>query len=594
MLEELYSETDLLKDVIFRPGINIILGKYAHSKQESGINGIGKSSLIRLIDYLLLSDGADKIFSNEKYAFLWEEGHTATLKLKILGETHYIHRSFGKKKNLVGFGKSANQLVDYDLRELRSILLGKLFPITNELVQYEGERFRTLFNFFIKDDLDQRQRKDPLDFTYFRTIAERLAYNFFLLDIPNRAIFACGAQIKLYSEKNSLVKSLQEKIQISTGKKTEEFKSERVAIEQRVTLLEKSLRDYKFLEKYKDIEANLSGLNDSINERLKALHSMSRKLKRLRDLNEGPNTINVADIHAMFRELSDTFASLVEKKLEEIITFKQSLFENRKRQNLEREKQIVAAIQRIEADISLLENQRAALLHQLEEKGELDCITNTYEELVSEKIALEKNVLLLRQIDDINVDMQQIDIRISEEKIAIYHAIQQSEEMLDELRSLFREIIENAILLRTAHEGSAYFDISTIASRNRNQLPINVKVEVPKSDALGRFNLKLVAYDLLVFLHAARTGRQLPRFLVHDGVYHGTSRRTTTDTLNFIQRQSQLYPGIQYIVTFNEDELYVPEERKELDGTLQFNLEDTVVARYTDTDKEMIFKRAFG
>jgi len=89
MLEELYSETGLLnKDVVFRPGINIILGKYAHNKQESGINGIGKSSLIRLIDYLLLSEGADKIFSNEKYSFLWKEEHTVTLKLKIQGESH--------------------------------------------------------------------------------------------------------------------------------------------------------------------------------------------------------------------------------------------------------------------------------------------------------------------------------------------------------------------------------------------------------------------------------------------------------------------------------------------------------------------------
>jgi len=511
-----------------------------------------------------------------------------------LESAHYIRRGFGKKKNLVGFGKSQNQIIDYELRELRSILLGKIFPISNNLVQYEGDRFRTLFNFFIKDDLDQRQRKDPLDFSYFRTIAEKLAYNFFLLDIPNSAVFECGTQIKRYAEKNSLVKSLQEKIQTSTGKKVEEFKSERVAIEHRVSLLEKSLRDYKFLEKYKSIEINLSELNDRINERLKALHLMSRKLKRLRDLNEGTGSINVAEVHAMFAELSATFASLVEKKLEDIISFKKSLLENRRRQNVVREKQIVEAIRQIEIDISLLENQRAALLHQLEEKGELDCITNTYEELVSEKLSLEKNVLLLRQIDDINVDLQQIDIRISEEKIAIYHSINQSEDKLDELRGLFREIIENAILLSTEHEGSVYFDVSTIASRSRNQLPLNVKVEVPKSDALGRFNLKLVAYDLLVFLHAARTNRQLPRFLVHDGVYHGTSRRTMTDTLNFIQRQSQMYPSFQYIVTFNEDELYVPEERKELDGTLQFDLEQSLVARYTDTDKEMIFKRAFG
>ena len=131
-------------------------------------------------------------------------------------------------------------------------------------------------------------------------------------------------------------------------------------------------------------------------------------------------------------------------------------------------------------------------------------------------------------------------------------------------------LIENA---------TSYLSLLTLKCRSR--------------DALGRFNLKLVAYDLLVFFHAIRTQRQLPRFLVHDGVFHGMSKRTTVDTLNYIYRQSQLYPVFQYIATFNEDEIYIPDERKELDGTLKFDLEKAVVARYTDNEKGMLFKRVF-
>ncbi len=81
--------------------------------------------------------------------------------------------------------------------------------------------------------------------------------------------------------------------------------------------------------------------------------------------------------------------------------------------------------------------------------------------------------------------------------------------------------------------------------------------------------------------------------MVHDGVFHGMSKRTIVDTLNYIYRQSQLYPVFQYIATFNEDEIYIPDERKELDGTLKFDLEKAVVARYTDNEKGMLFKRVF-
>ena len=385
MLEELYSDTGLLNDdVEFHQGINIVLGKYAKNKQESGINGIGKSSLIRLIDYVLLSDGADRIFAHEKYGFLRDENHTITLKLKIGEESHYIRRSFGKRKGIIGFGKSQNLLGDYELRELRSKLLDKIFPITDEAVRYEGERFRTLFNFFIKDDLDQRQRKDPLDFFPYRaTTQEKFAYNFFLLGLPNSTQFKYGADIKRYRELNALVRTLKEEIQTSTGKRVEEFKSECVVLEQRISLLEKSLRDYKFLEKYKDIEKSLSELSDQINERLKTFHALSRKLKRLRELNTSDDSIDLGEINAMYAELSATFAGLVKKKLDEIITFKKTLLENRVRHNLERERHIYASIREVEAEIAVLKDQRARLLRQLEEKGELDSIANTYEQLVT-------------------------------------------------------------------------------------------------------------------------------------------------------------------------------------------------------------------
>lgn len=596
MLEELYSDSGLLKkDVEFRPGINIILGRYAKSRQESGINGIGKSSLVRLLDYALLSDGADSMFSQEKYDFLREESHSITLKLKLRGESHFIRRTFGRRKNVVGFGRSPNGLHDYETSELKKILLDLMFPIVDDSVIYEGNRFRTLFNFFIKDDLDQRQRKDPLDFFPYRVSSqEKYAYNFFLLGLQNSAQFKYGGHIKRYRELATHLKALREKIQTETGKKVEEFKSERVALEQRVLLLEDSLRNYTFLEKYKDIEKSLADLNEQISDRLKTFHSLARKLKRLRELSVDDPGIDTAEIEAMYEELSSTFASLVTKKLEEIVAFKKSLVENRVRHNLEREKQIDASIRQVEAEIRTLEERRSRLLKQLEEKGELDSITNTYEELVSEKSSLEKNVQLLQQIDGVNEEIQRLDIQISEEKVAIYHAIKGSESKLDELRVLFRQIIENAIFLSTEHEGSAYFDVSMTTNRRRDQLPFNVDIEVPKSDALGRFNLKIVAYDLLVFLNAVKTNRELPRFLVHDGVFHGVAKRTMIDTLNYIHRQSLLYPGFQYVVTFNEDELYIPEERKELDGSPEFDVEDAVIARYADSESEMIFRRAFG
>jgi len=70
MLIKLYSETNLLNPVLFKSGINIILGRYSNDKKTTGINGIGKSSLVRLIDFLLLSNSAETTFLQSKYDFL--------------------------------------------------------------------------------------------------------------------------------------------------------------------------------------------------------------------------------------------------------------------------------------------------------------------------------------------------------------------------------------------------------------------------------------------------------------------------------------------------------------------------------------------
>ena len=59
ILEKLYSKTGLIDPVVFRPGINLILGRYSNYTNRE-INGIGKSMLVRLIDYCFLSLGAKK------------------------------------------------------------------------------------------------------------------------------------------------------------------------------------------------------------------------------------------------------------------------------------------------------------------------------------------------------------------------------------------------------------------------------------------------------------------------------------------------------------------------------------------------------
>ena len=226
ILIQLFSDTNLLlKPFRFKLGLNIIIGKYSDDKETIDINGIGKSSLIRLIDFSLLSNSAEKLFSQEKYDFLRKEKHSITLEFKSEGSTYFIKRSFGKNDAIM-FGKNFTNLEEYTKPEAKKILTNKLFPFNEQDVFFEGERYGTLMDFFIKDDLENKERIEPLNFSSgTRNQTNKAVFNFFLLGLPTKDILIYEELLKEHNEFSNTVKGLEKRIKINQGKSIEEFKS---------------------------------------------------------------------------------------------------------------------------------------------------------------------------------------------------------------------------------------------------------------------------------------------------------------------------------------------------------------------------------
>lgn len=593
MLIQLYSDTNLLlKPFKFEPGLNIILGKYSDDKETKGINGIGKSSLIRLVDFALLSNSAEKRFLQTKYDFLREEKHNITLEFKSQETKYFIKRTFGKGDN-VFFGEDLNGLEKYTKPELKKILTNKLFPLSEEDVFFQGERYGTLMDFFIKDDLENQQRIDPLSFSFgTRSQTSKAVFNFFLLGLPTKDILRYEDLLNEHNEFRRTSRGLENKIKIDQGKSIEEFKSERIKIEQNIELLERSLKDYKFLENYKNIEKELIEITTKINENLKEYHSLSRKLKKVKETFQFNQSVDTLEIRKLYNEVLSTFGDIVSKTLDEITTFKKEILENRNKFLIAKEQELQKLIDKILGEISTLEQERSKLYKKLDEKGALESITNTFEQLTSEKTQLAGNLKILEELDGLQEMMGNLHVTISEVKRDILAVLKQHEAAINELRALFLEILQNAILLEDDNP-SGYFDISPKPDSPRNKLPFKVEVEIPKADALGQSRLKIVAYDLMVFLRNIKEERVFPRFLIHDGVYHGISLNTKIKALNFMYHQHLAHPYFQYITTFNEDEIYIPEEKKDLVGAFEFDMKDVVIAEFTDNPEGMLFKRDF-
>lgn len=227
------------------------------------------------------------------------------------------------------------------------------------------------------------------------------------------------------------------------------------------------------------------------------------------------------------------------------------------------------------------------MLKFLDEQEALDSLKNAYNMLIGQKAAYEKYSGYIRQMKEIELEISKAKEMVSSAATRVIRDVQAGDRIIRELKTLFYDIICNAIFYDEDHE-DVKFDIYASASGRKR--PARIEIDVPKSEALGRFVFKILAYDLTLFFYTVHNHRGTPRFLIHDGVFHGAGPNTLIHTLNYIHHQSLQYDNFQYIVTFNENEILIPSQRE---SGFCFDLQERIIASYGDRPENMFFKRSF-
>lgn len=575
MINSLYSKTNLIKKVSFINGLNLVIGK----KNEGNPNGIGKSSLVRLIDYIFLSTTAAEIFKDTKYDFLREENHSISLDFEINNKVFTITRLF--KSNKIFFGRIGKE-EEITGSELSSLLLQKMFPIKEERVSYTGNVFRAFMKFFIKDDLNNMRRFNPCFFfgNPSASLREIAKYNFFLLNIPTLNIIETDKYVKDRDIIKKTITKLEKDIKEDTGKEISEIKTNKIKIEEKIKTLSKELEDYNFLESYKDYEKDLVTLTTAINKLLDKYYLIKRKKESMRENLNFSNDIDLSKIQNLYNETIDTLGNIVKKSLEDVIYFQKQIIDNRNKFITEYSLKLKEQENTILKEITLLEDKRSKIYKLLEKKGALDTVKNTFESLTNEKIKLEKNSMLLKQIENLQMEVMRLNTKIQEKKLDILDDLKEYSEQINKLRKLFIDIVNDT----TGNMGDSYFDIPI--SEKAKLLPFeNITVKIPREHSFGQTKFSLIVYDLMIFFNIIQEERNLPNFLIHDGVFHGIAHLTQAKILNKIYEYSKKFMNFQYIATFNEEEIINLKEQ------LSFDYNKHVIVTYADETEKKIFKR---
>jgi uncharacterized protein YydD (DUF2326 family) len=407
--------------------------------------------------------------------------------------------------------------------------------------------------------------------------------------VPNRAVYEYSGQTTVLKRNVDLYRELVTKLTSDTGKTLQELRTEVAQMRIRAARTQQSLDAFKFLENYKDAETELVSINSEVTRILARYTEYSRRLAECQRSYENTPEIDQSEIAQLYTEVSETLGDAVKRTLDEVLSFRQQIADSRRRLMAAREAQLKGKLTKLSGSIAHLEDRRSSLLKFLNERKALDSVHHSYAELIEQKAALHEREALVSQISDVDKESASLKTELSKTVQTIMDEITGAENTVDVLRRLYKEIVERAVRTKKPLEG-AYFDIQV---RPETRTPVKIIVHMPKEASYGKSRFKILAYDLMTFLNLVHTNRNLPRFLVHDGVFHGIDAVTRTSVLNYMQQEHQRYPDFQYIVSANEEELDIPSGRASKYGAYTFDWRNRIVAKYKATPRGGIFHREF-
>lgn len=583
-LASLSSPSGLFKDIVFKDGLNIILGRY--SKSGKDINGIGKTTIINLIDYCLLADGVKSELFEKKYAFLKSE--SVKLDFFLGGNNYSIERGFEDKKKVlfaVNGGKE-NEFIDSDLRLILGAEMGK-----NQVGVYEPIWFRTLMSFFVQNDhnFSQRDASNVLKYTIGKRQPELFTYIFLLLGIDNSLVWDFdNSSVELKSLRADQTR-INKQVVEQTGKSIDDFRGECDSVARKIDKLEDGLDNYQFDENSTDLEEKIQALNSQISTLNKQHISLVSKYKDIQESLRIDVDVNPDDISDFYSNIHSEFSKFIRKSLNEVVEFRQEISTNRRKFLKEREAHYYGRLDEIKNKLVSLEKERSRVFKMLDEKSAFDALKSAYTNLVEEKARLSGQLAYVEQLDYIEEAIATKKSSVSSTVARLVANKGAALETVDQVKNIFLDLVDGSVDIDSS-DVSPYFNVEFKSNQNS---PIKLSLEVPRGSSLGKGRFKILAFDLTVFIASVMRKNDFPSFLIHDGVFHAIAHKTRIKFLNYINKKLDSLSNVQYIITVNEDEIIFPESEGVL-VDLDFELGDKTLITLEDNPEHMLLGREFG
>lgn len=573
MIRRVYSDLEHFRETEFDIGMNVVIADRADGASETeSTNGLGKTTLIRIIQFCLGSDlSKDKVLNHPDlrsvmFGIDFEyQGALVSVKRNTAkdGEEVTVSNSFvdGLEIEIIEEKGGFKTITTEDWRRvLTSRFLARRGTET-AVVERGSPSFRELAYYYMR--IGKASFVDPKQVFHGQSGAfSRLSVSYLLglnwstqkkLDMKREKSFEVGKAIKV-------LRKAEETDLDSLG----DLEADRVVLEEAIQTKKSEVENFNVRKDYSQLEDRLIAIDRQLHKLINDNHSDSRLLENYRvSAKETPDADASRPI-SILRDAGAVFKEEALKSIEQVSEFHEQIYRNRQSFLDSEITNLKTQIKARSADISNLTDQKTEVLKILSSSGAFDSL-----------------VQLQRSLTDMTGDLEALKSRIDErkkfdrKKDALGVEITKTRTVLKNDLEDRREGVDEAVALFARYTNHLY--------GKPGKLGVNVKtagysfhITIDRHGSDGVDQMVVFCFDLMVATLRARRSSAFDTLIHDSSLFADVDPRQYGLALQLAHQEAEK-EGFQYICCLNAGALPT-------DQLGDLPLEDLIKQKLTDDD----------
>lgn len=574
------------KNVKFNEGYNIVLATIHDKENKKDTHNLGKTSLLVVIDFLLLSTFTKKspILANPIFST-----QTFFLELLLNSGKYLVIRRGIEKPSKISFKLNEIPLTNFDIPtewDEENVAFEEAKDMLNTFLGYDvltNWPYRKSISYFL------RSQKDYLDvFQLNKFKGKHIGWKPFVFDLLGfdgslvEKKLHCDDEIV---EKKSEIATLQKQASIDIAERDKIIGLIEIKSEEK-DRTEKEIDKFNFYSQ--DVTVTRELIN-SIDTQLQTLNSeryrLGYEIKKINSsLEQTSVTVRLDKLKELYNEVELFFPESLSKQYEELERFTDAISSERRKY--------------LEENLSFLKKEYAQINDAIKVK----------EQERSDKISILTEVDVYDKFKVYQKELASLEAELSllQEKLRLIDSSSTIRTEIEKLKDERKEYIDK---IREAIDGRAHADINKIFNQIVTEVTdtnaiisikqnsdANVEFEadyqttthVTTSEADGTSYKKLLCVAFDIALLVSYSSHSFYRFVYHDGVLEGLDDRVKQRLIMVTQRICSEY-GLQYILSLIDSD--IPKNVE--DSNQEFPM-DAVCLNLNDLDDSgKLFMRSF-